>query len=131
MCFNVSLKKYESAEKKHQAILQIKHLFKYLIDFFYFNQIQVCFGRIECRRGPPVFRPSLPEAYKNPVQFYAVTMLRNVGYSVEQKLREKKDFYQSLINLCQSDINKLYRLCLYLVRRASEYRFLDVSQQGS
>ena len=56
-------------------------------------------------------------------------MLRHVGYSVIQKLNEQNGFYDLLIDLAGQDDDKWYRLCLSVVRRASEYRFLDVSPE--
>jgi hypothetical protein len=56
-------------------------------------------------------------------------MLRNVGYSIEQKISQEKSIRQSLLKLADNDDDKFYRLCLYLFRRASEYHFLNVSNQ--
>ena len=127
LCLNVSIGKNTSTNRKYAAFGQMKLLFKYLLDFFYFNQIQVCFGFIQCVKGCLAYPPILPESFKNSVQFYAVTMLRNVGYLVEQKLWEQKGFFQTLIEMAKDDNDKLYRLCLYLVRRATEYHFFNVS----
>jgi hypothetical protein len=54
-------------------------------------------------------------------------MLRNVGYSVEQKIHQQKSFRTSLLELANNDDDKFYRLCLYLFRRSTEYHFLNVS----
>ena len=61
-----------------------------------------------------------------PIQTYAFTMLKNVGYSVEQKISQQKQIRGLLIHLSDNDDDKFYRLCLYLFRRSTEYHFLDV-----
>jgi hypothetical protein len=105
----------------------VKSLFKYLLDFFYTNQIAVCFAKITSCKGCIPNSPSLTRIFKNPIQIYAFTMLRNVGYSVEQKISLQKAICESLRTLAGDDDDKFYRLCLSLFRRSTEYHFLNVS----
>ncbi len=105
----------------------MKLLFKYLIDFFYTNQITVCFASIKSYRGCLINPSLLSNTFTSSMQIYAFTMLRNVGYSVEQKLFQYKHIYEELRELTNNDDDKFYRLCLYLFRRSSEYHFLNVS----
>jgi hypothetical protein len=56
-------------------------------------------------------------------------MLRNVGYSVEQKLFQQNSICDKLRKLANNDDDKFYRLCLYLFRRSTEYHFLNVSHE--
>ncbi len=114
---------------KYAALEQVKLLFKYLLDFFYANQISVGFAMIKCRRGYLTNIPSLSNLFTSSIQLYAFSMLRNVGYSIEQKISQQKSIRQSLLKLADNDDDKFYRLCLYLFRRASEYHFLNVSNQ--
>jgi hypothetical protein len=58
-------------------------------------------------------------------------MLRNVGYSVEQKLFQQNSICDRLRKLANNDDDKFYRLCLYLFRRSTEYHFLNVSYEVS
>lgn len=111
---------------KYSALDQVKQLFKYLLDFFYTNQISVCFGFIKSARGCLPNLPLISNMLTTPIQIYAFTMLRHVGYSVEQKLSKLK-FGEQLIKYSKNDDDKFYRLCLYLYRRSTEYRFLNVS----
>lgn len=104
----------------------MKLLFKYLLDFFYTNQISVCFAYIKSIRGCIPNLPLISNMITTPIQLYAFTMLRKVGYSVEQKLSQKP-IGDALIRLCKKDDDKFYRLCLYLFRRSTEYHFLNVS----
>ena len=120
----------QSNGEKYPAVHWIKLLFKHLLDFFYANQISVCFGRIQSRRGCLTNIPALLRNCSTPMQIYALTMLRNARYLVEQKLFAQKDFLQRLLSLTSGDDDKFYRLCLYLFRRSIEYHFLDVSHQG-
>jgi hypothetical protein len=105
----------------------VKLLFKHLLDFFYTNQIAVCFASIKSHRGCLTNPPPLSNIL-TPIQIYAYTMLRNVGYSVEQKLSQKP-FYEILRKLANNNDDKFYRLCLYLFRRSTEYHFLNVSYE--
>ena len=114
-------------DKKHYAANQIKRLFKYLLDFFFDNQISVCFGHIQSLRGCLSNIPTLLKSCSTPMQIYALTMLRNAHYLVEQKLSEWREFLQELLRLTNGDDDKFYRLCLYLFRRSNENHFLDVS----
>ena len=106
----------------------MKSLFKYLLDFFYDNQISVCFAHIQSYRGCLTNRSSLQNFFTTPIQIYAYTMLRSVGYVVEQKLSQNS-FCKELRRLTGDDDDKFYRLCLYLFRRATEYHFLNVSKE--
>jgi hypothetical protein len=112
--------------EKYAALSQVKELFQYLIDFFYNNQISVCFATIQCQRGSPTNVRSLSSMFTSPVQSYAFAMLRNVGYCVEQKLSQQKSISALLLQCAKNDDDKFYRLCLYLFRRATEYHFLNV-----
>jgi hypothetical protein len=112
---------------KYSALDQVKLLFKYLLDYFYGNQISVCFASVKFRSGCLTNIPSLSKIFLTPIQLYAFTMLRNVGYSVEQKLTQESTIRQSLLNLAKNDDDKFYRLCLHLFRRSTEYHFLNVS----
>jgi hypothetical protein len=90
----------------------------------------VCFGSIENRRGCLINTHPFSTSLSTPIQMYAFTMLRNVGYLVEQKIFMEKDFLLRLLNLAASGSepdDKFYGLCLYLFRRATEYHFLKVS----
>jgi len=107
----------------------VKLLFKYLIDFFYTNQIVVCFASIKCYRGCLINSSLLSNTFTSSMQIYAFTMLRTLGYSVEQKLFQYKRIYEVLRGLANNDDDKFYRLCLYLFRRSSEYHFLNVSYE--
>ena len=123
----IALNFYTKKSPKAEGVFEIKRLFKSFLDFFYFNQIHVCFGSIETIRGPIICTLPSNISSRNSIQIYAVIMLRHVGYSVIQKLHEDETFYDLLIEMAGQDNDKWYRLCLYVVRRASEYRFLHVS----
>jgi hypothetical protein len=112
---------------KYSALDQVKLLFKYLLDFFYTNQIAVCFASIKSNPGCLTNLPALARVFTTPIQIYAFTMLRTVGYSVEQKIHQQNSFRTSLCKLADNDDDKFYRLCLYLFRRSTEYHFLNVS----
>ncbi|CAF1932270.1 unnamed protein product [Rotaria magnacalcarata] len=114
---------------KYSSLEQVKLLFKYLVDFFYSNQISVCFASIKSDRGCLTNIPALSKLFKTPIQIYAFTMLKNVGYSIEQKIYQQKIFCQSLLQISDNDDDKFYRLCLYLFRRASEYHFLNLENE--
>ena len=116
--------------EKYSALDQVKRTFKNLLDFFYTNQIAVCFAWIKPNLGCLSNRPSLSEKFTRPIQIYAFTMLRNVAYSVEQKLSQYKSISETLLRLSGNDDDVFYRLCLYLFRRSSEYRFLNVSKRS-
>ena len=120
---NIHINDYD----KYYALDQVKYLFKYLLDFFYTNQIAVCFGFIKTCRGCLTNISSLSTLFKTPLQIYAFKMLNNVGYSIEQKISQQKTIRQELLKLSDNDDDKFYRLCLYLFRRATEYHFLNVS----
>ena len=112
---------------KYSSLDQVKLLFKYLIDFFYSNQISVCFGSIKSDQGCLTNIGSLSKIFTTPIQIYAFTMLRNVDYLVEQKINQNKSIREELIKLSDNDDDKFYRLCLYLFRRSTEYHFLNVN----
>jgi hypothetical protein len=114
---------------KYSALDQVKFLFKYLLDFFYNNQISVCFASIKSNRGCLTNHLSISNLFPTPIQIYAFTMLRNVGYSVEQKLFQQNSICDRLRKLANNDDDKFYRLCLYLFRRSTEYHFLNVSHE--
>jgi hypothetical protein len=114
---------------KYCALDQVKLLFKYLLDFFYANQIAVCFASIKSYRGCLTNISTLSQVFKTSIQIYAFTMLRNVGYLVEQKINQQKSIREELIRLSKNDDDKFYRLCLYLFRRSTENHFLNVSYQ--
>ena len=130
VCLSASVKSgRRRGHDRGTRIEKIQALFTYLLDFFYTNQIDVCFGSIKCVRGC-LATARMSESFSTPVQHYALTMLRNVGYSVEQKLYDTTNFGPSLLNLAgrgDDGNDKFYRLCLYLFRRATEYHFLNVS----
>ena len=113
--------------EKYRALGQVKELFKYFLDFFYSNQISVCFAFIKHHLGCLTNLPYLSDQLTDPIQLYAFSMLRNVGYRTEQKLSDLRTLQTSLLSLAGNDNDKFYRLCLYLFRRATEFHFLDVS----
>ncbi|CAF3348810.1 unnamed protein product [Rotaria sp. Silwood1] len=114
---------------KYSALEQVKLLFKHLLDFFYSNQIVVCFASIKPCRGCLTNIPALLKIFKTPIQIYAFTMLKNVGYSIEQKISERKQIRELLLELSNNDDDKFYRLCLYLFRRSTEYHFLKLENE--
>lgn len=116
-------------DDKYSSLEQVKCLFKYLLDFFYSNQIAVCFASIKPYRGCLTNISALLRPFKTSMQIYAFTMLKNVGYSIEQKLSEQRKICESLIQLADNDDDKFYRLCLHLFRRSTEYHFLNVSDR--
>ena len=116
-----------SDNDKYSALDQVKLLFKYLLDFFYTNQIAVCFAPIKSHKGCIPNISLLTRVFKTPFQIYAFTMLRNVGYLVEQKICQNKRICELLLNSADNDDDKFYRLCLFLFRRATEYHFINVS----
>lgn len=120
-------KQQSSDDDKYCALDQVESLFKHLLDFFYTNQITVCFASIKSSAGCLAIRPSLSNVFKSPIQIYAFTMLRSVGYSAEQKLSQHNSICEVLRRLAHDDDDKFYRLCLYLFRRFTEYHFLHVS----
>ncbi|CAF4363869.1 unnamed protein product [Rotaria sp. Silwood2] len=113
---------------KYSALEQVKLLFKHLLDFFYSNQIVVCFASIKSFRGC-LTNISLLKFFKTPIQTYAFTMLKNVGYSIEQKLSQQKNICELLLKLSENDDDKFYRLCLYLFRRSTEYHFINLENE--
>lgn len=132
MCLQIFVKNdrfspNDNDHDKYSALDQVKEMFKCLIDFFYTNKIAVCFGFINTHRGSLTNIPSLLTVFKTPLQIYAFTMLKNVGYSIEEKISQQKSIRDSLLELSNNDDDKFYRLCLYLFRRATEYHFLNVS----
>lgn len=112
---------------KYSAVDQVKRLFKNLLNLFYANQIAVCFAQIKPYRGCIGHPRSAFENLTRPVQIYAFTMLKNVGYSVEQKLFQNQSICGKLFRLASGNDDVFYRLCLYLFRRSKEYHFLNVS----
>lgn len=115
-----------SDNDKYISLDQVKTLFQSLLDFFYSNQISVCFGSIKSTRGCLTNIPSLLRPFQTPIQIYAFTMLKNVGYAVEQKISQHRQICQSLLAMSDNNDDKFYRICLYLFRRATEYHFLNV-----
>ncbi|CAF0936913.1 unnamed protein product [Adineta ricciae] len=115
--------------EKYRALGQVKELFKYFLDFFYSNQISVCFAYIKHHLGCLTNLPHLSDQLTDPIQLYAFSMLRNVGYRTEQKLSDLRTLQTSLLNLAGNDNDKFYRLCLYLFRRATEFHFLDLKYE--
>jgi len=117
-------------EERCLANSQVKALFKLFLDFFYSNKISVCFAAIKSNCGSQINLSELSTWYKTPIQIYAFTMLKHVGYAIEHKLAQNPGrFADSIHRLCQQDDDKFYRLCLHLFRRATEYHFLDVSRR--
>ncbi len=114
---------------KYSALDQVKLLFKYLLDFFYTNQIAVCFASIKSTVGCYTNISTLSKVFTTPIQLYAFTMLRNVGYVVEVKINHQKSIREALIEFAENNDDKFYRLCLSLFRRSTEYHFLNVSHQ--
>lgn len=112
---------------KYSAVDQVKRLFKNLLNFFYTNQIAVCFARIQPRLGCIINPRSSSKDLTSAIQIYAFAMLKNVGYSVEQKLYQNQSICNKLLKLASGDDDVFYRLCLYLFRRSKEYHFLNVS----
>ncbi|UJR25524.1 hypothetical protein I4U23_006870 [Adineta vaga] len=114
---------------KYAALGQIKALFKYFLDFFYDNQISVCFAPIETHRGCLTNLSHLTKHFTNSIQRYAFSMLRNVGYCIELKLSKGTTISDLLLNLAGNDDDKFYRLCLYLFRRSTEFHFLNLEHE--
>ncbi|CAF0899767.1 unnamed protein product [Rotaria sordida] len=121
--------KYSNDHDKYSALEQVKILFKHLLDFFYSNQIIVCFASIKSYRGCLTNIPALLKTFQTSIQIYAFTMFKNVGYSIEQKISQQKTIRQSLLHLSNNDDDKFYRLCLYLFRRSTEYHFLNLENE--
>ena len=128
ICITAYVKTNPKNERdKYSALDQVQRLFKSFLNLFYANQIAVCFAQIKPCRGCIGHPRSSFENLTRPVQIYAFTMLRNVGYSVEQKLYQNQSICEKLLQLAAGDDDVFYRLCLYLFRRSKEYHFLNVS----
>ncbi|CAF3626328.1 unnamed protein product [Adineta steineri] len=135
ICLHILVKtnrtnRYNNTENKYLALSQVKELFGFLLDFFYSNQILVCFASIKFQRGCLTnIRSSTNNIFTRPIQLYAFSMLRTVGYLIEQKISQLDDFRKSLLRLAGDDDDKFYRLCLYLFRRSTEYHFLNLHNE--
>ena len=123
------------ANSFYASLYQIKCLFKRFIDFFYSNQIIVCFGSIRIYPGEQIDYPSLTSTLATSIQTYALNMLAKVGYGIEHKLfTAGRSFVDRLLRSTSTDEHpddKFYRLCLYLFRRSTEFHFLSVSDASS
>lgn len=66
ICLHVAVKKQSTNyHDKYSALDQIKLLFRHLIDFFYSNQISVCFASIRSELGCLTNIPALSKNFLN------------------------------------------------------------------
>jgi hypothetical protein len=127
------------SEIREEAMIQIREVFKNLLDFLYKNRIHVCFGPILSRNAPIQQLDSLhSHRFSTFTQSYSWAMLSNINYRIQVQLCLSKTFINQLHDYSNlrypdekaADIDaRFYRLCLYLHRRSSEYFFLDLDEE--
>lgn len=123
---------------RQRSLEEIRVLLKCLLEFFYRNNIRVCFGAISSKDvHDGRFETLQYNQFRSFVQNYSWAMLLSISFRLQVQfyLNEKcvrllQDYAETKDGETNDDVNdRFYRLSIYLYRRSSEYIFLDLERE--
>ncbi|CAF1280075.1 unnamed protein product, partial [Didymodactylos carnosus] len=118
-----NLDKNEKINEK--AMTNVQRCFKNFIHFFQQQKISIYFGSINFNRNVDVSKINPAIIFPTFIKNYAWQMLLNCGCRIEEKITHS--FIQEMMKLNSDEL--FYHVCERLVRQASRYYFLDLSNE--